>query len=205
MELDIRLLTTFRAVADTRSFTGAAKKLRLTQSSVSQQVIALERSLGVQLLKRSNKFVGLTTAGEIFLQCARQVLDNLDRVRGLLADHYRFGTPVNRGARAILPLAAPAGPRRIPLSLSCYRPVGSYCGSGFDGGPFGSSRARSSASSVSGETAIAWYGAVGARRAGRHRRLPSSARAPRPPSCTGPKRATADRSESRQQALGCVG
>jgi len=89
MELDIRLLTTFRAVADTRSFTGAAKKLRLTQSSVSQQVIALERSLGVQLLKRSNKFVGLTTAGEIFLQCARQVLDNLDRVRGLLADHSK--------------------------------------------------------------------------------------------------------------------
>lgn len=47
---------------------------------MSRQVIALERTLGVQLLKRSNKFVGLTTAGEIFLQCATQVLDNLDRV-----------------------------------------------------------------------------------------------------------------------------
>jgi len=100
MEMDIRVLNTFRAVADQRSFTGAAKKLGLTQSSVSQQVIALERSLGVQLLKRSNKFVGLTTAGEIFLQCARQVLDNLDRVRGLLADqskttagHLSIGAP----------------------------------------------------------------------------------------------------------------
>lgn len=100
MELDIRLLRTFRAVADTRSFTGAAKKLRLTQSSVSQQIIALERSLGVQLLRRSNKFVGLTTAGEIFLQCARQVIDNLDRVRGMLADqskaasgHLSIGAP----------------------------------------------------------------------------------------------------------------
>lgn len=79
MELDIRLLRTFRAVADTRSFTGAAKNLKLTQSSVSQQIVALERGLGVQLLKRSNKFVGLTTAGEIFLQCARQMIDNLDR------------------------------------------------------------------------------------------------------------------------------
>jgi len=100
MELDIRLLSTFRAVADTRSFTGAAKKLRLTQSSVSQQIIALERGLGVQLLRRSNKFVGLTTAGEIFLQCARQVIDNLDRVRGMLADqsktasgHLSIGAP----------------------------------------------------------------------------------------------------------------
>lgn len=100
MELDIRSLTTFRAVADTRSFTAAAKKLKLTQSSVSQQIIALERGLGVQLLRRSNKFVGLTTAGEIFLQCARQVIDNLDRVRGMLADqsktasgHLSIGAP----------------------------------------------------------------------------------------------------------------
>ena len=100
MELDIRLLKTFRAVADTRSFTGAAKKLKLTQSSVSQQIVALERGLGVQLLRRSNKFVGLTTAGEIFLQCARQVIDNLDRVRGMLADqsktasgHLSIGAP----------------------------------------------------------------------------------------------------------------
>lgn len=89
MEPDIRLLRTFRAIADTKSFTGAAKRLRLTQSTVSQQVSALERSLGVQLLKRSNKFVGLTTAGEIFLQCTRQVLDNLNRVRGLLAEHTK--------------------------------------------------------------------------------------------------------------------
>ncbi len=89
MEPDIRLLRTFRAIADTRSFTAAAKRLRLSQSSVSQQVSALERSLGVQLLKRSNKFVGLTVAGEIFLQCTRQVLDNLDRARDLLAEHTK--------------------------------------------------------------------------------------------------------------------
>lgn len=89
MELDTRLLRTFRAVAETRSFTGAAKKLKLTQSSVSQQILGLERELGVQLLRRSNKFVGLTTAGEIFLQCARQMIDNLDRVRAILADHSK--------------------------------------------------------------------------------------------------------------------
>jgi DNA-binding transcriptional LysR family regulator len=74
MELDIRLLRTFRAVADTRSFTDAARKLRLTQSTVSQQVMALEKELSAQLLKRSNRFVGLTTAGEIVLQCTRQIL-----------------------------------------------------------------------------------------------------------------------------------
>ena len=100
MELDIRLLRTFRAVAETRSFTGAARKLRLTQSTVSQQVMALEKELGEQLLKRSNRFVGLTTAGEIVLQCTQQVLENLDRVRAMLAErtdtasgHLSVGAP----------------------------------------------------------------------------------------------------------------
>jgi LysR family transcriptional regulator, transcriptional activator of the cysJI operon len=100
MELNTRSLRIFQAVADTRSFTAAAKKLKLTQSSVSQQILTLERGLGVQLLKRSNRFVGLTTAGEIFLQCARQVIDNLDRVQGMLADqsktasgHLSIGAP----------------------------------------------------------------------------------------------------------------
>lgn len=86
MELDIRLLRTFRVVAQTRSFTGAARKLKLTQSSISQQVSALERELKTHLLVRSNKFVGLTTGGEILLQCACQVLDSIDRVRALLAE-----------------------------------------------------------------------------------------------------------------------
>lgn len=101
MELDIRLLRAFRAVADTRSFTGAARKLRLTQSTVSQQVMALERELGAQLLKRSNRFVGLTTAGDIVLQCTRQVLDNLDRVRAMLAER-------TDAARGHLSIGAPA-------------------------------------------------------------------------------------------------
>ena len=125
MELDIRLLRTFRAVADTRSFTGAAKTLKLTQSSVSQQIVALERGLGVQLLKRSNKFVGVTTAGEIFLQCARQMIDNLDRVRGMLADqsktasgHLSIGAP-SLFCHSLLPDVLGAFRKRYPgIALS---------------------------------------------------------------------------------------
>jgi DNA-binding transcriptional LysR family regulator len=86
MELEIRLLRTFRAVAELRSFTGAARKLRLAQSGVSQHITILERELRTPLLIRSNKFVRLTEAGEIFLQCSCQVLDNLERVKVLLAE-----------------------------------------------------------------------------------------------------------------------
>jgi DNA-binding transcriptional LysR family regulator len=86
MDLEIRLLRTFRAVAQMRSFTGAARTLKLSQSGISQQIGILERELGTQLLVRSNKFVRLTPAGEILLQCACQVLDNLERVKLILAD-----------------------------------------------------------------------------------------------------------------------
>jgi DNA-binding transcriptional LysR family regulator len=69
-----------------RSFTGAARKLKLSQSGISQQIGILERELHTQLLVRSNKFVRLTPGGEILLQCACQVLDNLERLRVLLAE-----------------------------------------------------------------------------------------------------------------------
>ena len=54
MELDIRLLRTFRAVAEAKSFTGAARKLKVTQSAISQQIGALEREFKCELLVRSN-------------------------------------------------------------------------------------------------------------------------------------------------------
>jgi DNA-binding transcriptional LysR family regulator len=92
MEFDVRTLRYFRVVAETQSFTGAARKLKLTQSAVSQQIINLEREIGTPLLVRSNKFVRLTTAGEIFLQCASHVLDSLDRVRDLLANETDAGS-----------------------------------------------------------------------------------------------------------------
>ncbi len=101
MDFDVRSLRYFRVVAETGSFTGAARKLKLTQSAVSQQIINLERQIGTPLLVRSSKFVRLTNAGEIFLQCATHVLDSLDRVRDLLADE----TDTNSGRLA---LAVPA-------------------------------------------------------------------------------------------------
>lgn len=67
-------LTVFLAVAERRSFTGAAADLGVTASAVSQAVSALEERLGLRLLQRTTRSVGLTEAGERFLGRLRPAL-----------------------------------------------------------------------------------------------------------------------------------
>jgi DNA-binding transcriptional LysR family regulator len=57
----------FVSVAEKRSFTAAAKALGVTPSAVSQGITALEERLGVRLLQRTTRAVGLTEIGELFL------------------------------------------------------------------------------------------------------------------------------------------
>jgi DNA-binding transcriptional LysR family regulator len=59
------------AVAEAGSFTEAAAELYISQSSLSKQIIALERELGLVLFDRSRRRVELTPAGETFLRHAR--------------------------------------------------------------------------------------------------------------------------------------
>lgn len=60
-------LLPFVLAARHRSFTAAAAELRVTRSAVSQAIKALETRLGVTLLARTTRDVGLTEAGEAFL------------------------------------------------------------------------------------------------------------------------------------------
>lgn len=77
--LELRQLRTFVAVADQSSFTQAAHDLHIAQQAVSQQVKALERTLGVTLLNRSSRRVELTPAGRVFLQDSRRILAQAER------------------------------------------------------------------------------------------------------------------------------
>jgi DNA-binding transcriptional LysR family regulator len=61
--IDLNLLTLFSSVAETASFSEAARKLRVPRSSVSRNVADLESALGVQLFNRTTRKVALTTAG----------------------------------------------------------------------------------------------------------------------------------------------
>lgn len=74
---DFAELQAFVAVAERRSFSGAAAHLGVSRSTLSQNVRALEERLGVRLLNRTTRNVAPTEAGERLLVRARAALSDL--------------------------------------------------------------------------------------------------------------------------------
>ena len=77
--VDFRQFRYFIAVAEELHFGRAAERLHIAQSGLSQQILKLERSAGVQLLSRDRRGVELTDAGRVFLDHARQAVELADR------------------------------------------------------------------------------------------------------------------------------
>lgn len=65
---DLNQLTWFQAVAEERSFTKAAAKLGVSQSTLSHAIRQLEERMGIRLLTRTTRNVSTTIAGERLLQ-----------------------------------------------------------------------------------------------------------------------------------------
>jgi DNA-binding transcriptional LysR family regulator len=77
--MELRHLRYFEAVANFGSVTAAARRLHVSQSSVSEQIADLEAEIGVALLDRSGRTVRLTAQGEAFLEEARRTLESSQR------------------------------------------------------------------------------------------------------------------------------
>jgi DNA-binding transcriptional LysR family regulator len=97
--MDPRRLMTFRAVAHERSFSRAARELALSQPSVSNQVAALEREIGVRLLAREPGGLRLEPEGAVLLEHADAIAERLELARTQLAE-------AARGYRARLKIGA---------------------------------------------------------------------------------------------------
>ncbi len=78
--LDIDLLRSFAAVADTGSFTAAGELVSRTQSAVSIQIKRLEEALDRRLFERTSRSLALTPSGETLLAYARRMLDLNDEI-----------------------------------------------------------------------------------------------------------------------------
>ena len=76
----IESMRAFVAVAETQSFTAAATKLGRSKTTVSKQIGGLEDSLGVRLLQRTTRRVGLTDIGGTYLARVRNVLQAIDEL-----------------------------------------------------------------------------------------------------------------------------
>lgn len=73
-------LRLFCDIARCQSFSQAASEHGITQSAASQRIGSLEKRLGVTLLDRSVRPLGLTPAGRLFTDECRQILDRYDRL-----------------------------------------------------------------------------------------------------------------------------
>ncbi|WP_213956647.1 MULTISPECIES: LysR family transcriptional regulator [unclassified Variovorax] len=79
MNLTIKQLRAFAAVAREASFTRAAVKLHVTQSTLTAAIKALESEIGCRLLDRSTREVALTAQGEKFLPATDRLLRELSQ------------------------------------------------------------------------------------------------------------------------------
>jgi DNA-binding transcriptional LysR family regulator len=105
-------MSVFLTVVDEGDFSAAARKLGLAPSAVSKIIARLEERLGIRLVQRSTRRIGLTAEGIAYAEAARRILKDIEDAelairpgaepRGLL----RINLPSAFGHRRIVPLLA---------------------------------------------------------------------------------------------------
>ena len=84
--MELRQLKYFVTTAETLSFSDAARKLFISQSTLSQQIRQLESELGTELFKRDSHNVALTEAGDRLLPLARTAIYDADICKTQMLD-----------------------------------------------------------------------------------------------------------------------
>jgi LysR family hydrogen peroxide-inducible transcriptional activator len=92
------------AVAEAGNFTRAAMRANITQPSLSQQILKLEKELGQKLFHRLGRRAVLTEAGTAFLERARRILFEVEDASREFGDSPTFGRKIMVGA---IPTLAP--------------------------------------------------------------------------------------------------
>src|SRR5882724_8800854 len=84
--MQIESLKVFCDLAESESFTKAAKINHVTQSAVSQQISSLERQFKSLLIERSKKKFRLTREGQVLYEFSKQIIQNYDSLQSKLQE-----------------------------------------------------------------------------------------------------------------------
>lgn len=109
----------FIVVAEELHFGRAAKRLNMTQPTLSQQIRKIESNLGVQMFIRTTRSVELTVSGQTFLPLARDALNRLDEA--VLLSKLAAGGMSPGGEQLKVAAIEPAVYRLLPLVLRRFR------------------------------------------------------------------------------------
>lgn len=109
-----------KAIYEAGGTTAAAKKLFVSQPSLSQTVRLVEQELGIAIFERGVSPPKLTYAGEKYLETARAMIAQEEQLNSILEDirneergYLRLGVSIQRGMQ-LLPLVLPEFSRRYP-------------------------------------------------------------------------------------------
>lgn len=102
--MELYQLRSMVAVAETGNFTRASERLNITQPTLSQQIINLEKDLGHKLFHRLGRRAVLTEPGQVFLKRVRSILLEADNAIKELQDHPGLDRQITVGA---IPSIAP--------------------------------------------------------------------------------------------------
>ncbi len=109
----LRAIRYFGKVAETGSFTKAARAFDVPPSSLSRRIADLEKSLGATLLKRTTRMVKLTEVGRIYYNDIQSILNQLEQSHETVRSYQRkpmgqlrISSMVGFGERILLPLLA---------------------------------------------------------------------------------------------------
>ena len=87
--MDLRQLEILQAIAETGSFTACGRKLHVSQSAISRQILLLEEELGEPLFLRVGRQVRMTPAAESLVQLGQRVFQDVRDTVGAITDRTR--------------------------------------------------------------------------------------------------------------------
>jgi len=121
---NFRAMAVFVQVVDSGSFSGAAEKLGITKSAVSQLISQLEEDLDTRLLNRTTRQLNLTEAGAIYLAGCRQMVEAAEAAHQGIGRYsqepsgtLRISCSHEFAANHLIPLLGPFMERHPKLSL----------------------------------------------------------------------------------------